>query len=59
MTYNATLVFSGNQFQKDEVNEESTGRGLKDNSFGTYAKFSEKLTFLTPGYTHLNVRIWG
>ena len=48
MTYNATLVFSGNQFQKDEVNEESTVRGLKDNSFGTYAKFSEKLTFLTP-----------
>ena len=30
-----------------------------DHSFSTYAKFSEKLTFLTPWYAHVSVRIRG
>ena len=30
-----------------------------DYSFTTYAKFSEKLTFLTPRYAHVRVRIRG
>ena len=32
---------------------------LWDHPFSTYAKFSEKLTFLTPWYTHVRVRIRG
>ena len=30
---------------------------LSDDSFRMYAKFSEKLTFLTSGYTHVRVSI--
>ena len=30
-----------------------------DHSFSTYTKFSEKLTFLTPRYAHVGVRIRG
>ena len=32
---------------------------LWDHSFSTYAKFSEKLTFLTPWYAHVRVHIRG
>ena len=32
---------------------------IKDHSFSTYAKFSEKQTFLTPLYVHVRVRIRG
>ena len=32
---------------------------VKGHPFGTYAKFSEKLTFLTPWYAHVRVRIKG
>ena len=32
---------------------------VRDHSVSTYAKFSEKLTFLTPGYAHIRVRISG
>ena len=32
---------------------------FRAHSFSTYAKFSEKLTFLTPRYTHVRVRIRG
>ena len=32
---------------------------IKGYSFSTYAKFSEKLTFLTPSYAHVCVRIRG
>ena len=32
---------------------------LRDHPFSTCAKFSEKLTLLTPWYTHVRVRIWG
>ena len=28
-------------------------------SFSTIARFSEKLTFLTPGYAHVGVRMRG
>ena len=31
----------------------------RDHSFSTYAKFSEKLTFLAPWYAHVRVRIKG
>ena len=31
----------------------------KDHSFSTYAKFSEKLSFLTPRYAHVHVRMRG
>ena len=29
---------------------------IRDYPFNTYAKFSEKLTFLTPSYAHILVR---
>ena len=32
---------------------------LRDHSFTTYAKLSEKLTFRTPWYAHIRVRIRG
>ena len=32
---------------------------IGDHSFSTYAKFSEKLIFLTPWYAHVRVRIRG
>ena len=32
---------------------------FKDHSFKTYAKFSKKLTFLTPWYGHVRVRVRG
>ena len=31
----------------------------KNHSFSTFAKFSEKLTFSTPWYEHVRVRIGG
>ena len=31
----------------------------RDHPFSTYAKFSEKLTFVTPRYAHVRVRIMG
>ena len=31
----------------------------RDHSFSTYAKFPEKLTFLTHGYAHVRVLIRG
>ena len=33
--------------------------GIWDHSFSTYAKFSEKLTFLTPRYAHIRIRVVG
>ena len=33
--------------------------GIRGHSLSTYAKFSEKLTFLTPWYAHVRVRIRG
>ena len=32
---------------------------VRDHSFSTYVKFSEKLTFFTPWYVHVRVRIRG
>ena len=32
---------------------------LRDHSFSTYAKFSEKLTFLNPRHAHVSARIRG
>ena len=32
---------------------------VRNHSFDTYAKFSEKLAFLTPGYVHVRVHIKG
>ena len=41
------------------LTEETQGMYLRDHSFSAYAQFSEKLTFLTPGYARARVRIRG
>ena len=45
-----TKYIIGKDYRKSCRKKESTKLFIRDNSFSRYAKFSEKLTFLTPSY---------